>query len=229
MHKVGHRGTPLEFPANTMCGFARAVELGCTMVECDVRLSLDGRLALVHDDHVIDKNDISYLVAEYPMSFLAALDLGAGEGVPTLEQLAVWSVGKCAVMADMKCSGGDAERSVTEALYPLSVDQKIVPGADFNSRECFREADPLLPLSFSTDKLDNISTEEDFSVFVANLDTCAVTWHYSLLTPSKIDILKAAHLQVYAWTVDSFAEMRRLQDDGVDGIISNRADLLRIL
>lgn len=229
MHKVGHRGAPQEFPGNTMQGFERAVELGCTMVECDVRLSKDGHLALAHDDYVVDVQNIRYAIADHSMNFLDSLDLGAHEGVPTLEQLVSWAQGKCAIMADMKCSGGDVEAAVAKALSPLTIDMKIVPGANRYSRQCFREVDPSLPLSFSTDTLDRCCRDEELPSFLANLDTIAVTWHYRLLTPARIAHLKFANLKVFAWTVDDIETMHRLQESGVDGIISNRADLLATL
>ena len=46
------------------------------------------------------------------------------------------------------------------------------------------------------------------------------------------DLLKEAHelgLKVYVWTVDSRREMVRLMEMGVDGIITNRPDILKLV
>ena len=92
-HKIGHRGAPREFPANTMRSFQRAVEHGCTMVECDVRQAADGVLVLAHDPQVRDKDGNTFIIAETANAELQQLDLGASQGVPLLEELAVWAAG----------------------------------------------------------------------------------------------------------------------------------------
>jgi glycerophosphoryl diester phosphodiesterase len=228
MQRVGHRGAPWEFPANTMRSFARAAELGCEMVECDVRRSADAVLVLAHDDAATDVTGTRYEVAEHEAASLWALDLGAGEGVPMLAELVAWarSAG-VAVMADMKVEGDGVEAAVAEALAPLPVETKIVPGAGEASRRWFREADPTLPLSLSLDReAEPWLRAGGFERFLAEPDTEAVTWEHPLLTAERIRVLKARGLRVYAWTIDAPAVMSRLRDDGVDGIISNRPDLL---
>ena len=50
----GHRGNPDEFPENTLASFRSAIELGVDMIECDVHLSSDGELVVIHD-HTLDR------------------------------------------------------------------------------------------------------------------------------------------------------------------------------
>jgi glycerophosphoryl diester phosphodiesterase len=225
--RVGHRGAPREFPANTLRGFQRAVELGCDMVECDIRRASDGVLVLAHDPHVRDIHGRRYVIAEHASETLAALDLGAGEGVPALSALTAWAAGRCAVMADMKCEGDGVEKAVVEALGVLARDAKIVPGAGEESRRRFRVLDPDLPLSLSIDGLTgDAMTDEEFHRHLNTAGTEAVTWQYPLLTPTRIEILHARGFRIFAWTVDDSAVMADLAFAGVDGIISNQPDLL---
>lgn len=230
LHKIGHRGTPREFPANTMRGFQRAVEHGCTMVECDVRQAADGVLVLAHDPHVTDVDGRTFVVAETASAELQSLNLGAGEGVPRLEELAIWAAGHCGVMVDMKCEGNGVEEGIVAALRHLEMDAKVVPGAGSASRARFREVDSTLPLSLTLSNDDALLVEpENWQMLLANLDTNAVTWHHSLLNAERISQLHDYNVIVYAWTVDDLPTMRRLLSDEVDGIISNRADLLASL
>lgn len=222
-HKVGHRGAPREFPANTLRSFSRAMEYGCTMVECDIRAAADGELVLAHDPEAAAGGK-RYAITEHDSAFLARLDLGAGEGVPKLSALATLLKDRCAIMADMKCEGGDIERKVIEALSSLSVESKLVPGAGTESRKRFRETDSSLPLSLSLGAFQ--MKESEFEEILSNLDTQAVTWEHPLLTSERISALHSRGVAVYAWTVDDFPTMLRLQEMGVDGIISNRCDLL---
>jgi glycerophosphoryl diester phosphodiesterase len=215
------------FPANTLRSFQHAHALGCTMVECDIRRASDGVLVLAHDPDVRTPDGSVYEITQHSSDALAALDLGAGEGVPTLAELVTWAQGRCRIMADMKCEGDGVEALVAEALAPLAPEDKIVPGAGTESRECFRLCDPTLPLSFSLGGHHSTDlTEEQFHAYLDALTTEAVTWQYPLLTPARITALQARSLRVFAWTVDDPEIMQRLIDAGVDGIISNRADLL---
>ncbi|MCW3096277.1 MAG: Glycerophosphoryl diester phosphodiesterase [Chthonomonadaceae bacterium] len=231
LERVGHRGAPRVFPANTMRSFQHAIALGCTMVECDVRQAADGSLVLAHDPQVSATDGTVYEITQHTSETLAALDLGAGEGVPRLTELVAWaSQGNGRIMADMKCEGSGVEALVAEALAPLSPADKVVPGAGSFSRELFRACDPTLPLSFSLGgHRPNDLTEEQFQAYLDALTTDAVTWQYPLLTVDRIAALHARDLRVFAWTVDDLEIMQRLVADGVDGIISNRADLLVIL
>jgi len=225
--RVGHRGAPREFPANTLRGFKRAVELGCEMVECDIRRAADGVLVLAHDPHVVDVDGHRYAIAEHPSHRLGALDLGKGEGVPTLNALTEWAAGRCAVMADMKCEGNGVEEAVYEALGTLPPEMKIVPGAGDESRVRFRQLDPDLPLSLSiSGAWPDAMSEAEFQRHLATAGTEAVTWQYPLLTLKRIAALHAHGFRVFSWTVDSTDIMEELAAAGVDGIISNRPDLL---
>lgn len=229
--RVGHRGAPREFPANTLRSFQRAAERGCEMVECDIRRAQDGVLVLAHDEHVTDSHGRQYVITEHSSERLAGLDLGAGEGVPTLQALVTWAADRCAIMADMKCEGEGVEERVVEALRPLPIEAKIVPGAGTESRRRFRALDESLPLSLSLGRWEGglLLAAEGFERLLANLDTQAVTWEQPLLTRERIQALHERGLRVFAWTVDDIEVMQRLIADGVDGLISNRSDLLETL
>lgn len=228
--KIGHRGAPREFPANTMRSFERAVELGCTMVECDVRASLDGTLVLAHDPEVRDTSGRVYPIEGTVGGVLGALDLGAGEGVPTLQELADWANGRCSIMADMKCEGNGVEEKTVGALAFLPHDTKIVSGAGAAGRQEFHAADPTLPLSLTLSVGDNLLADDAaFDALLPTIHTQAVTCEYPLLTAQRIMALHARGLRVYAWTVDDLPTMRHLLDLGVDGLISNRPDLFQNL
>jgi len=212
-----------------MLGFHYARAVGCEMVECDIRLSADGQLVLSHDPHVTDAKGKHWEVAKTLYSELASLDLGAGQGVPTLKELVSWALtAPCAIMADMKCEGDGVEERVAKELEPLPPILKLVPGAGAESRLSFRAADGDLPLSLSLDASDGEELLMNFDLIrlLDSIDTQAVTWQYPLLTSKTVSALKSRGFAVYAWTVDDMAIARKLIDDGVDGIISNCVDEL---
>lgn len=223
MLKVGHRGAPNVAPGNTMASFRAAVEIGCDWVECDCRPSLDGVVMLSHDPKVTDVAKREFTIHEHTASALSALDLGCGEGVPTLSDLVEFAVGCCGVMADVKCDG--FEREIGDALLPLARADKLAPGAGPEGRRRFREFHPTLPISLSVGANNEALLLAEWNT----LDTDAVTLQYHLVTPERIAALHQRGIQVFAWTVDDRQILVRLRDMGVDGLISNRADYLASL
>ena len=78
----GHRGNPAEHPENTLAAFRSAIELGVDMIECDVHLSADGELVVIHD-HTLDRTtDGTGLVAQRTLAEedqVVARDDGVGD------------------------------------------------------------------------------------------------------------------------------------------------------
>jgi len=222
MLKIGHRGAPRLAPANTMAGFRLAVERGCDWVECDCRAAKDGVVVLAHDPEVSDESGArACRLDRATAAELAAFDLGAGEGVPTLAELAEWAAGSgVGVMADVKVGG--LERKIQLALAALPYDLKMVAGADDRGRMRFRDLDPCLPLSLTVNRVQIVALRNRLST----VDTEAVTLEYPIITPVRIAALHARKVRVFAWTTDDLRTMHRLAAMGVDGIISNRPDLL---
>jgi glycerophosphoryl diester phosphodiesterase len=46
---VAHRGHSIAYPENTLEAYRKAIELGVEMIECDVNITSDGRLVMMHD------------------------------------------------------------------------------------------------------------------------------------------------------------------------------------
>jgi glycerophosphoryl diester phosphodiesterase len=58
------------------------------------------------------------------------------------------------------------------------------------------------------------------------LPQTSATIYAPLITPRLVALARSLDVSLYAWTVDDLAEMRRLVAMGIDGITSNRAELL---
>lgn len=83
----GHRGNPAEYPENTLASFRSALDLGLDFIECDVHLSRDGHLVVIHDETVDRTTDGSGAVAEMTCAELRRLDAGRGERIPLLSEV----------------------------------------------------------------------------------------------------------------------------------------------
>jgi glycerophosphoryl diester phosphodiesterase len=83
----GHRGNPAEHPENTLASFRSAIDAGCDMVECDVHLTTDGELAVIHDHMLERTTNGTGLVGAHTLAELRELDAGKGQQIPLLEEL----------------------------------------------------------------------------------------------------------------------------------------------
>ncbi len=105
----GHRGNADECPENTLVSFRSAIELGVDVIECDVHLSDDGGLPVIHD-HLLDRTtDGSGLVRDYTMAELKRFDAGSwkdprfkGERIPSLEEVLEVAKGRVGVAIEIK-------------------------------------------------------------------------------------------------------------------------------
>src|SRR5579872_1379003 len=92
---VAHRGGGSLAPENTLAAFEVGARLGFKLAECDVKLSADDELFLLHDDTVDRTSDGHGAAAELSYGAISGFDAGAwfdakfaGERMPTLTELA---------------------------------------------------------------------------------------------------------------------------------------------
>src|SRR3989344_286919 len=94
---VGHRGAMGHAPENTLASFDLARQMGAEFVECDVHLSADKEVVVVHDERVDRTTDGAGLIKNLKLSQIKKLDAGSwyskkfkGEKVPSLRELLSW-------------------------------------------------------------------------------------------------------------------------------------------
>jgi len=98
----GHRGNPAQHPENTMRSFRSAIEAGCDLIECDVHLSSDGRLVVIHDHTLERTTNGKGLVGEHTAAELRRLDAGHGERIPLLQEVVELVIGKVGLVIETK-------------------------------------------------------------------------------------------------------------------------------
>jgi glycerophosphoryl diester phosphodiesterase len=79
---IAHRGSSHEFPEHSIAAYRRAIDLGADGVECDVRLTRDGHLVLVHDSTVERTSNGYGAIAELTLQELEWFDFDRLPGTP---------------------------------------------------------------------------------------------------------------------------------------------------
>jgi glycerophosphoryl diester phosphodiesterase len=98
----GHRGNPAHHPENTMRSFRSAIAAGCDLLECDVHLSSDGRLVVIHDHTLERTTNGTGMVRDHTAAELRRLDAGQGEHIPLLQEVIELAIGKVGLVIEIK-------------------------------------------------------------------------------------------------------------------------------
>ncbi|GAB2461810.1 glycerophosphodiester phosphodiesterase [Xylanimonas ulmi] len=231
---VAHRGNSAVAPQNTLAAFECAWRADAAMIECDIQLSSDGAIVVIHDETVDDTTDGRGEVAEMSLTDLRALDAGgwfapafAGERIPTLGEVltllgdrpgtglllelkGVWSTADAARVTAAIDSAGLGSRTIVQSFYPETV-------------IALREAAPHLRRGWLIEQ-----RHEPLADLCAQLDvmTCNPDVDLVLADDSLVPLLHDAGLQVMVWTADDVAQWEALVAAGVDAIITDRPDRL---
>ncbi len=217
---TGHRGAAALEPENTLRGIRRAIELGVDQIEIDVHLTRDGRLVVIHDETVDRTTNGSGRVRDLSLEEIRALDAGKGEKIPTLEEVIRLVKGKVILQVELK--GRGVEEKTVETVERMGIVDEVV----FTS---FRHP------AIKTAKELNPDIEAGVLFYCLPIDPCrlaldagAEAIHPNVSFVNEEMVLKAHELglKVRAWNSDEEQEMKRLIETGIDGLGSNRPDLL---
>ena len=85
-----------------MRSFRSAIAEGCDLIECDVHLSADGRLVVIHDHSLDRTTNGAGLVKDHTAAELRKLDAGEGEKIPLLQEVIELALGKVGLVIEIK-------------------------------------------------------------------------------------------------------------------------------
>ena len=240
--RLAHRGSRELWPQNTMVAFQGAVDLGYRYIETDLHVSADGKVVVFHDDHLEDLTDGTGKVWDHDWDRLATLDAafrfdpadghplrGGGIGIPLFAE-AVATFPDVLWNLDLKQRG--IERAVADEIDRLGIEDRVLIGSFHDARvKAFRRITGGRVATSAGPR------ETARALSAANLgmaprgksDAYQVPEGVGPLTVAGKRFVAAAHRagkQVHVWTVNERDAMDRLLDLGVDGIITDRPDLL---
>lgn len=215
--KIGHRGARAYQVENTMESFKEGIQLGANAIEMDVRRSKDGRMVIIHDENLkrVFRKDIR--VDEATLNELKQL---TENKIPTLEEALEFIDRKVEkILVELKEVG--YERRVLEAIQKEGLSDRVLLASFHESALAnVRKADP------------RIETGLIYSRYKNPLDA-ALRLKANFLIPSyrfthARDISNAHHrnLKVIVWTINTKEEAEEYLAKGVDGIASDKPDIL---
>src|SRR5689334_16427508 len=230
---VAHRGGAATAPENTLAAFQAAAAAGVLSWELDVQRSRDGELMVFHDDTLDRTTTGSGLLGDYSYIELARLDAGSWFGaqwrrerIPTLrEVIALAQDVGARLLIELKSPARypGIEAQVVDLLARTGfAPHCMILSFDAAALARVHALAPTLPLD-----LNYVGRVFGPPPAVPDLRAVGPEWHLLAANPARVRAAHAAGHQVYTWTVNSPAALRLLREIGVDGIISDRLDLLR--
>ena len=253
---IAHRGASYHAPEHTLFAYDLAMALDVDMIECDLQLTKDGVLVCIHDTTVDRTSEGTGRVDSFTIDELRQLDFGSwfnaanpgrakpeyvGAKIVTFEeQLSCYlrHNPKMRIHVETKAPaeyGGKMEPALVNLLTRLGLvatgnndvqtSTVVIQSFDLKSLEIVKSLAPTLPTVFlfsaPTDPLIAAGTLPGY------VDAAAPTSAFLRANPTYVASVHKTGKEVHTWTVDSPTDMDYLLDIGIDGIFSNRSDLVR--
>jgi glycerophosphoryl diester phosphodiesterase len=236
--RIAHSGASAYAPANTLRSLELALQFGVDMVEFDVRRCRDA-LVLIHNKNLRASTSGRGNVGDYTLAELRRVDAGEGETIPTLHE-AVSLINRRAQMnVDLKEVGYECE--VLEVLRQHGVlNDVLISSLIPASLRTVKALAPEVPVGLSYPSMNPYKTlvvrltpwlmrliiRWRILRMIATAHADVTMMHHQIITPQLVAIVHHRGYRIFAWTVDNLVVMQRLKKMGIDGITSNRPDLL---
>ena len=231
---IAHRGFSYRAPENTLVAYRLAIEAGADLAECDVRPSADRVPVLLHDEDLKRTTGLEVKVSELSLAELKELDAGGwkdpefvGERIPTLCEALNLVSGKLRLVIEIKPAG--MEKEVIATIHEANVRPADVMIFSFKREvvETIATLEPSLPTTWLVGDMPwQPAARLETLAEALRARASAIGLPITRADPAIVRLAHESGFSVFVWTVNDPADMRYLTRIGVDGIITDRPDLL---
>lgn len=234
MMNIAHRGFTAAAPENTLLAFQHAIELGADGIELDVRLCKSGEVIVFHDAKLERMTSDAGAVKSKNFDELRELrvlhnGVATPEQIPTLDEVLELVAGKMFVNIEIKVNGlpsaGLLEEKVLAICQHHGVKNDVIISS-FNPLTVrkIRKLDDSYLNGYIVDKNIRVGNAELFLSRMAGAR--AIHIEHTLLTEILAEKIIAAGFVCLVWTVNEIADMQRMLQLGVEGVITDKPDAL---
>ena len=236
---VAHRGHSIAYPENTLEAYRKAIELGIEMIECDVNITSDGKLVMIHDSTLDRTTTGSGLVSASTWEEIQRLDAGgkfkaefAGVKVPSTEETLLLYK-EMGTLSCFEVKGADTDESnrIAVALAELFVKHDMLDKSFLSSynHECLHLAKSKCPeLLIGPERLpDDAPADPPEAVRQAKAFDAPVLQHqYTVLTADVVRVLHENEIAVWAWSTTDEPSMVFSIELGADALMGDDVQLM---
>ncbi|MDZ7756391.1 glycerophosphodiester phosphodiesterase [Rhodohalobacter sp.] len=236
---IGHRGASAYYPENTLGAFKAAYDMGAEMIELDILLSKDGIPVAIHDETLDRTTNGTGKVVDYTFEELAKLDAGSwfgkkhsSERILSLEEVLQFAKGKIALNIEIKTEAvaDELKNGIEEKAYELvkkfdMLDHVLFSSFDYRAVAHLKELDVNIAaaLLYEKEQSDGMGPKQLVNAYKVDAFNC----NYRLFTKKWADETSEADIPVFVYTVNSERRMKKMIKKGVNGIFTDKPDLLK--
>lgn len=238
---IAHRGASHDAPENTIASFKEAWKQGADAAECDIWLTKDGRIIVIHDDNTKKTAGLNKKVVEQTQAELRKLDAGSwkdpkwkGEKLPTLDEMIATVPKGRRIVIEIKTGPEivpELERVLKASKRPISEFVIIAFNYDaiVEAKKRFRRIPAYWLHSYKKDKTTGeMPTVEGLIAKAKAAKAEGLNLDYKFpIDDAFVKQVTDAGLKLYVWTVNDADVARRLVSAGVAGITTDRPAWLR--
>lgn len=244
---IAHQGGDGVWPGETMLAYQSATELGADVLEMDIHITADGELILMHDETVDRTTDGTGEIETMTLADLKKLDAaydwtpdegqtypyrGKGVTVATLKEV-FEAFPEMRMTIEIKKTNASMAKPFCDLIREYNMQDNILAASFHDERlKEFRKECPEVATS---------SAKNETTVFVLltksflggfyspkfhSLQVPEESGGITVMTPSFVRAAHARNLAVEPWTINDEETMREFIEWGVDGIITDRPDIL---
>jgi glycerophosphoryl diester phosphodiesterase len=236
---VAHRGHSIACPENTLEAYRKAIELGVEMIECDVNITRDGTLVMIHDSTLDRTTTGSGRISAATWEEIKQLDAGAkfkpefaGVRVPSTEETLLLYK-EAGILSCFEVKGADADESdrIALGLVELFVKHNMLDTAFLSSyhHEALHLAKSKCPeLLLAPERLpDDAPADPPEALRQAKAFSAPVLQHqYTVLTADVVRALHENEIAVWSWSTTDEASMVSSIDLGADALMGDDVQLM---
>nr|WP_297938048.1 glycerophosphodiester phosphodiesterase [uncultured Lachnoclostridium sp.] len=228
---TAHRGFSSKAPENTMPAFQAAIDSLADYVEFDVQQTRDGEIIILHDSNLSRTCGKNKFIWNVDFDEVRGFDAGgwfseeyAGTQIPTLEEAIALCKGKTLMNIEIKSNSHfkDLEEKVVSLIQKYGVQKQcVVQSTEYATLTKVKKLDSSI-----TTGLILMGAYGEFE------ESSSIDFFSIRSTFVNKNMVESAHKNgkaVYAWTVNTKNEIRRMKILKVDNIITDRPILAREL
>jgi glycerophosphoryl diester phosphodiesterase len=219
MLRIGHRGARAYEPENTLRSFERALQIGVNAVELDVRKTKDNHLVVIHDANISKTTNGKGLVNKLTLEEIKGFSTEKGERIPTLKEALDFIDKKVKILIELKEQG--LEKEVLKLVHENKLQKNVVIVSFFeDALRKVRELDGNVETGLIYVKHKNpLKAALDLKVQY-------LVGFYRFVHTTNVQKFHENGLKIVVWTVNTPEEIASYVKKGVDGIASDKPDLL---
>jgi glycerophosphoryl diester phosphodiesterase len=216
-----------------------AWQQGAPAAECDIYLTKDNQIMIMHDKSAKRTGGVDVNLPDTDSAALSKIDVGSwkspqykGEKIPFLKDILDSLPKDKTFFIEIKT--GPEILPYLEKVIKKSgkQDQLVIISFNFESVSEFKKLMPAIPAYWLISTEKNPVADAPLPYSLANIDKVksagldGIDAHYLGVTKEFADKIHAAGMKLYVWTVDDTNIAQNMKDMGVDGITTNKPDVM---